>query len=71
VGVDKRLIVVIPAKAGIPEHLILMDSRFHGNDPEVQVLPFPTPSSGEKVTRSDTLAVTRMNWISRTSNEQR
>ena len=37
-GVEKHLIVVTPAEAGVPKRLMPMDSRLRGNDGEVEIL---------------------------------
>ena len=36
-GVEEHLIVVTPAKAGVPKLLMPMDSRLRGNDCEVEI----------------------------------
>jgi len=36
-GVDKWLLSVMPAKAGIPNHRKRLDSRFHGNDEKGEI----------------------------------
>ena len=47
--VDKRLIVVMPAKVGIPKRLMPRDSRVRGNDGKVEMFHLSTAPFGEKV----------------------
>ncbi len=42
-GVDKWLFSVMPAKAGIHNHLKRLDSRFHGNDDRGEIPNKSTP----------------------------
>ena len=59
-GIEKHLIAVIPAKAGIPKLLKPLDSRLRGNDSEEEVFHESTPSQGRgNAGKKATLFITR------------